>query len=525
MLVFGRENWPQHLPWCVATLAVTAAAVAGYVVYGFSSGSWNQPGGGSPPGFAYGVLGGGIILFEMLLWPRKSLWRGWRLGRTKLWMTAHIWLGLLSIPLLLLHGGFHFRLSASTLAAVLMWLLVLVVGSGVLGLVLQNILPRLMLEQVPAETIYAQIGHILEQYRDEAQRLVDQTCGQSTSAGGNRAMPAEAGVAPGSHVAVGSVRQVGRVAGQGRASEHRRPDWVAGSEALLSFYGDQVEPYLRAGSGTKMPLGRATQSRAMFQALKTRLPVAAHPAAERLADFCDQRRQFDLQGADALLAALVAGRSRGAVGRIDVAHDGLMPCLRLNISRMLVRDDRGNRQTAQVADRAWILPSDGSIHAVAALALCGRDSGGGGLACNIGNREPKRRATRMVARAQRSSPPKARWHSPMQSGIRRAPRATVVCADQWLAVGAFAVGSLGYGKQEVHGLPCRAGASQDRAERLGPGLRGVSSRPPRPRRIAADDGRLGVHRVSPESAVPSSRRCGPTRGSRGGNSFRPGPPS
>ena len=83
-------------------------------------------------------------------------------------MTAHIWLGLLTIPLLLLHGGFHFRLSTSTLAAVLMWLLVLVVGSGMVGLVLQNILPRLMLEQVQAETIYGQIGHILEQYRAEA---------------------------------------------------------------------------------------------------------------------------------------------------------------------------------------------------------------------------------------------------------------------------------------------------------------------------------------------------------------------
>ena len=293
MLVFGRENWPQHLPWCVATLLLTAAAVAGYIVYGFSSGSWTQPGGGSPPGFIYGVLGGGIILFEMLLWPRKSLWRGFRLGRTKLWMTAHIWLGLLTIPLLLLHGGFHFRLSTSTLAAVLMWLLVLVVGSGMVGLVLQNILPRLMLEQVPAETIYGQIGHILEQYRAEAGRLVDQTCGHSISTGGDQTMPASSGIDAGSPVAVGAVRQVGLLQGKvvqvergQTGSPGRRPCSAStGSRSSLTF----------ARSGMKLPLGRAVQSRAMFQALKTRLPAAAHPVAERLADFCDQRRQFDLQ--------------------------------------------------------------------------------------------------------------------------------------------------------------------------------------------------------------------------------------
>ena len=155
-----------------------------------------------------------IILFEMLLWPRKSLWRGWRLGRTKLWMTAHIWLGLLTLPLLLLHGGFHFSLSTSTLAAVLMWLLILVVGSGILGLVLQNILPRLMLEQVPAETIHSQIGRILEQYRAEARRLVELTCGQEGETGGDQSTAGEAGAAAGSRVAVGSVRQVGRLQGK-----------------------------------------------------------------------------------------------------------------------------------------------------------------------------------------------------------------------------------------------------------------------------------------------------------------------
>jgi hypothetical protein len=35
-------------------------------------------------------------------------------------MTAHLWLGLLTVPLLVLHGDFHFNLATSTLAAVLM---------------------------------------------------------------------------------------------------------------------------------------------------------------------------------------------------------------------------------------------------------------------------------------------------------------------------------------------------------------------------------------------------------------------
>ena len=297
MLVFDRENWPYHRSWCMATVMATTAAVIGYLSYGFASGSWSWPGGGSPPGFAFGVLGGGIILFEMLLWPRKSWWRGWRLGRTKLWMTAHIWLGLLTLPLLLLHGGFHFSLTTSTLAAVLMWLVVMVVGSGILGLVFQNIVPRLMLEQVPAETIYSQIGHILEQYRVEAQRLVELTCGHSAAdgeTGDDQAMPGEPASAAPLFISAGSVRQVGRL--QGKVVQVGiEAAWVPGSEALLNFYQDQIEPYLRAKSGRRLLLHSPAQATALFQALKTHLRPECHPVVDRLNDLCDQRRQFDLQ--------------------------------------------------------------------------------------------------------------------------------------------------------------------------------------------------------------------------------------
>jgi hypothetical protein len=295
MLVFGRENWRYHRSWCVATVMATAAAVVGYLCYGFASGSWSWPGGGSPPGFAYGVLGGGIILFEMLLWPRKSLWRGWRLGRAKLWMTAHIWLGLLTLPLLLLHGSFHFNVSTSPLAAVLMWLLVMVVGSGMIGLVFQNVIPRLMLDQVPAETIYAQIGHILEQYRAEAERLVELACGRSPVGGeGGNEEELVGDLAARSFVSVGSVRQVGRV--QGKVMQVGiEAAWVPGSEALRTFHHDQIEPYLHARSGRRLLLGSPAQAAAMFRSLKTQLRPEAHPVVDRLADLCDQRRQFDLQ--------------------------------------------------------------------------------------------------------------------------------------------------------------------------------------------------------------------------------------
>jgi hypothetical protein len=293
MLVFGPENWRHQKYWCIGTLVATAAAAVGYIVYGFISGHWSWPGGGSPPGFAFGAIGGLIILFEMLLWPRKAL-RGWRLGRTKIWMTAHIWLGLLTIPLLLMHGAFNFNVWTSTLAAILMWLLIVVVGSGVFGLALQNILPRRMLEELPAETIYGQIDHVLDEYRAEAARLVEITCGLSGTVGegeGTQAVLAEAATAV---PTLGSVQQIGRVQGK-MVNVGAEIASVPGSDKLFTFYRQQIEPYLRAGSVKGVDLGSKAQASARFRALKTDLPKEAFTAVDRLADLCEQRRQFDVQ--------------------------------------------------------------------------------------------------------------------------------------------------------------------------------------------------------------------------------------
>jgi hypothetical protein len=211
-------------------------------------------------------------------------------------MTAHIWLGLLALPLLLLHGGFHFGLGASTLSAVIMWLLVLVIGSGVFGLIVQNIVPRIMLDRVPAETITSQIGHILEQYRDEAERLVVATCGAAPMSGqsnGDRSM-ADAGDPSSAVVSVGTLRTVGRV--QGKVVQVGvTASYIGESEPLRTFFGKYVDPYLAASNGKGLPLASPRQAATLFQALKDTVRAEVHPVADRLADLCDQRRQFDVQ--------------------------------------------------------------------------------------------------------------------------------------------------------------------------------------------------------------------------------------
>lgn len=287
MLVFDRENWTRHRWWAVLTGLMTIVALVWYLAYGFSGGVWRRPSGASPPGFAFGVLGGAIIAFEMLLWPRK-LMRRLRLGRTQVWMRAHLWLGVLSLPLLLLHGGFHFGLSRSTLAGILMWLFALVIASGICGGMLQSVIPRMMMRQVPAETIHAQIGHVLSQYRDEARRLVHAACGVKTEADTVPKAREDA------YVVVESVRKVGRT--QGKVVEAGvEAKWVPDSDPLLALYEWQVGPYLAARSGRGMALDDPSRADAVFGELKTRLRPEAHAVVDRLANLCEQRRQFDIQ--------------------------------------------------------------------------------------------------------------------------------------------------------------------------------------------------------------------------------------
>lgn len=282
-----RGNWPEHRRWIVVVVVMTIVAAAGYGVEAVRLG--RLPGGSSVSGFGYGVVGGLIIVFEMLLWPRKAL-RRFRLGRTKHWMAAHVWLGLLSLPLIVLHSGFHF--SGGALALVLLVLFVSVIASGVWGLLAQQVLPEAMLHEVPAETIHAQIDTAIARLRGEAERLTRLVCGDPVE-DDDAAVPATV-TGRGDSLIVGAVRSVGKV--QGFVAETRaRIVAVPGSDALRTAFRGWIGPFLEVEYRADSPLAAPQRAGAMFRELKARLPESAHYAADLLADLCDQRRQLARQ--------------------------------------------------------------------------------------------------------------------------------------------------------------------------------------------------------------------------------------
>lgn len=179
-----------------------------------------------------------------------------------------------------------------------MVLLAVVLLSGIWGLILQNVLPRKMLDEIPSETIYSQIGHVSRQLEEEGDRLVLSTCGPVIKRGAGGALIREHhadDVAVG-YLRVGAVRNVGQVIGKvvtTRVPRQQVPD----SEPLRVFFDTMLRPYLRDGKKSGSVLRYPNRADAAFRDLRTKLLPAAHPAVEMLESMCTQRRQLDSQAA------------------------------------------------------------------------------------------------------------------------------------------------------------------------------------------------------------------------------------
>ena len=177
------NNW-KHVPWivfvCLATIAACVLYAANF--HPDALPSWIQlptsliqtptehhTVGGTPLGLWFGSISLGIFVFAALLSLRKKI-PLWRVGTVQRWLRAHIWLTILTIPLILLHSGFRL---GGPMTTFLMVLYGIVMVSGFYGLFLQHLMPRLMKERLPAETVFEQIPHIRAQLAVAAEKMRD----------------------------------------------------------------------------------------------------------------------------------------------------------------------------------------------------------------------------------------------------------------------------------------------------------------------------------------------------------------
>ncbi len=268
-----------HRVWLVASIVILGAATAVYVIYALAAP--HGPSGGSPIGLVFGFTGFGFMIYAGLLGARKKV-PIMRLGRAQGWMRGHLWLGLLALPLILFHGGFHF---GGLLTSILLWLLIITVLSGVFGAILQHYLPTVILERVPMETIYDEIDRVRDQLRVEAEGFVADLCGGGVPEAEAMALVPEGGIRAGGFTAM-------RPRGGGGVQYGLTEAEV---EPVRSFFQTEMLPFLLEPSAKSSRLGDDTRAVAAFTKLRMLAPAGAHPVIANLENLCEEERQLTRQ--------------------------------------------------------------------------------------------------------------------------------------------------------------------------------------------------------------------------------------
>jgi hypothetical protein len=251
-----------HRKWLIASVIILGVSTFVYIAYAASSPA--GPTGGSATGLTFGIVGFGFMIFAGLLAARKKV-AIWRLGRAQAWLRGHLWLGLLSLPMMFFHAGFQF---GGVLTKVLMILLITVVASGLFGAALQHYMPRLMTSEVPMETIFEQIDHVREQLVAEADALVDGICGPT------------------------QIEDVALSGGGAVAVATAAPAAVL---PLRDFYTRQLRPFLLHEPLRHLSLSDRTDSSRIFDGLRTVLPSDAQDVTRKLEEICEEERQLRRQ--------------------------------------------------------------------------------------------------------------------------------------------------------------------------------------------------------------------------------------
>jgi hypothetical protein len=345
MRIFNRAHVPWFIFVCVATLAAVVLYVANFyparlppvihVPAAFiQKPSEHRSVGGTPLGLIYGAISLSIFVFAALLGVRKKVVL-WRIGNVQRWLRAHIWLTLLTVPLVILHSGFRF---GGPMTSLLVVLYIIVMVSGIYGLALQHQMPRIMKERLPAETVYEQIPHIRAQLYVAATKMRDSfkpvpsaktdagapapsaakavTSGSTPMASTSAELStptARAKTVVGSTITAATVGTPATGATQSSPSSSPVPAPKsttpspkpaaapaptvdpASEAALVEFLEQQILPYLASHRGDKFRLGQSRYSEDIFRFVKLRVAEVYRGRVEEIQAWCDERRMLDLQ--------------------------------------------------------------------------------------------------------------------------------------------------------------------------------------------------------------------------------------
>jgi len=260
-----------HKPWLIVTVALLVLGAILYLVY--AVGAPGGPRGGSALGLTFGIFGYAMMLYAGALGARKKV-PTWRLGKTKTWMRGHLWLGLLSLPVILFHAGFSWR---GPLTAIMMWIFFIVIISGVVGAVIQHLVPRMMTTRVPMETIYEEIPHVRAQLCEEADQLVAAVCGPLD--GETPAESAEGG-SPGQ--AAGAVALLVDIEQEDRAR-------------FREIYMAKVRPFLKDPEAPGAELANPRRAAEVFDSLRRLLVPQVRGVLDDLENICEEEQQLSHQ--------------------------------------------------------------------------------------------------------------------------------------------------------------------------------------------------------------------------------------
>ena len=267
-----------HITWFIFTLAMTLVIAAFYAARFHpewlpfplqlpellrDKGTARNTVGGSRLGLLYGSLGLFIFIFAAMLGARKKK-RLWRVGRVELWLKAHIWLTILTIPLVGFHCGWTWGSPHTT---VVLLLYIIVMASGFFGLAMQQFMPAFMKERLPREVVFEQIPYIRQRIAESAEALRTDCLPASEKPD---AKPDPKAVPP-------------------------TADDLKGAEIIREFLEADALPYLKLKNGRKHRLYSQRQSDEAFRLLKLSVTQRWLSRVEELQAGCDERRRTDLQ--------------------------------------------------------------------------------------------------------------------------------------------------------------------------------------------------------------------------------------